>query len=648
MGRRSAADRVKAFHAQISSATKLRDEWSYEYRVRELEDYYLGHQRRHGGQDDIDAHGNEKLIINVCYPTLETKLPSLYYNRPVAIIEPKPTRGDDVLGHARERAKLREDTVNTFIGDKRTRFMSQTFSALKESFYAYGIIEVLYSADFIDNPNAGMPLQLADGTSVEQPAKMPNPKVDPAEIESLTLKHIPSNQFLVSVSGKHETTWNEWAGYFEWVPLEDVINNPNFKNTRGLKTSASIKGKYKGLEDANPDPGPDSDASKARCGMVKLWRIWCFRDHCKYVFIEGHGEKTDEGDDNREGKFLSEEPFEFFPLAALRHHEIMQSWYPMPPMFNWRHPQNEKNDVREMRRIHRQRFKRKYLVNSQIKDEEMEKFESGEDGASIKVNDPERDIVPLADAPLDSGVWRDDAVSDNDFREITSVGGDQRGVPASETATQAQIISANDALRDNFSRQRVADWLCDIIEIMLRTIQSKMALPMWIMRNVDPLGAGAQQEAEIVAAVWQQITVEDLGDLNFDVVINVDTLSPVTEDTKRDQWMQVLSLIANPAIAMLLVSSPLIARKTLGSFGIKSDREIQEIVTALQTLMLQQAAAAASAGAGTPAKGGGDSKQPSGTGDGSAGGPQGASAGAIPGAGDIAQGMMAQMSGGVN
>lgn len=621
MARKKTADRVKDLFAQIESANRLWDRWAQEYEVRHLEDYYLGHQRRaqDGDQGEVDLAGHKRYIINLCYPTLETKLPSLLYNRPKAVIEPRPTRGDDVSGHARERAKLREDTLGTFVDDPRTRFMEQTFTALKESHYAFGVVEVGYTMDYIDNPNAGKPMTLPDETTMLQPERIPNPEKDPADVESLFLKHIPASRFRVSVSSRFPTEWNDWVGYFEWVPLADVVSNPNYKGTAGLKNSSALKKEFQGPSDSNPNVGEDADAAKSRTSMVKLWKIWSLRARCKYVMIEGHD------------KFLQEQPFKTLPLAALRHHEIMESWYPLPPMFNWLMPQDEQNDIREARRVHRKRFKRRYAVSNNLNDDAKAAMESGEDGVMIPVASP-TDIVPIADAPLDSGVWRDDMTTKDDFMQITSVGGDQRGTASSETATQARIISENSSIRENFNRERVALWLCDIFRIMLRTIEEQMVLPMWIQRNVDPLGDDATGEAMQVALVYQQITAEQLGDLNFDIRVDVDTLSPATESQRREEWMAALSLITNPGIAMLLMASPFLMRKTLGFYNVKSERDLVEIQKGLMVALL------GAGGAGAP----GAPSQPSGHGNGAAGGPQGASPAPTPGAGDIKMQMMAQ------
>ena len=79
---------------------------------------------------------------------------------------------------------------------------------------------------------------------------------------------------------------------------------------------------------------------------------------------------------------------------------ITEGFYPIPVAFNWLSPQNEINETREMLRTHRRRFVRKFMILAgSVDDEEIEKFETGPDGALIKVN-RENAITPIQNADL--------------------------------------------------------------------------------------------------------------------------------------------------------------------------------------------------------------------------------------------------------
>lgn len=78
-------------------------------------------------------------------------------------------------------------------------------------------------------------------------------------------------------------------------------------------------------------------------------------------------------------------------------------------------------------------------------------------------------------------------------------------------------------------------------------------------------------------------------DLEFDIFIDLASMSPVTEDVQRNSWNQVLALLSNPNLVMIMAQSEIILRKTLSLYGIRAENEIQEIkkVCAAIVSMLQ-------------------------------------------------------------
>ena len=94
-----------------------------------------------------------------------------------------------------------------------------------------------------------------------------------------------------------------------------------------------------------------------------------------------------------------------------------------------------------------------------------------------------------------------------------------------------------------------------------------------------------------------------LGDFDMDVSVDVAGLSPVTQDSQRAQWMQLLALLSTPSILMLLGSSDLLLKKVISLYGIRQQSEVAEIqksVQALSTVLGQQAG---QQGAGQPGAG---------------------------------------------
>jgi hypothetical protein len=83
------------------------------------------------------------------------------------------------------------------------------------------------------------------------------------------------------------------------------------------------------------------------------------------------------------------------------------------------------------------------------------------------------------------------------------------------------------------------------------------------------------------------ITHQALGDFAFDVSVDVEALSPATEDLRRNQWLNFIGVMGTPGALPVLASETLL-KKTAAFFGIRSAREIAEIrQSVLQALTVQ-------------------------------------------------------------
>jgi hypothetical protein len=586
----SASHRVKRWFDRITTAEKGRDAWEKRFQPKKLQDYWEGFQW--GEMPDEDKLS--KYTINQVYGAIEAEKPSLMFQNPIIKMTPRPTKADDFGSTMLAQAQLCQDTVQTFIDDLRTDFQLQTTLALHESYFRFGVVEVGYSADFIDNPNAGKPVLKGDsndpmidrtGETVKQPEK-----VIKEGSESVYVKRIPAASFLVSISGKNRVTDNDWIGYSEWHYLEDLKRNPNYENLSDVKPTGIITEKLRGGETLSRE-----DMEK-RHGMTRIWKLWDLREKKRYVIAEGHT------------KFLLDgAPFTVFPFAVLKFHERLDEFYPLPPVFNWKGPQDELNETREMQRVHRRRFTRRYTYRTgSMEIGELEKLESGEDGVYAAHNGApgEQPLQPVPDAPLDGAIWNNLAAVKEDFTQVSGSPSESRGVPLASTATQANIINTRTQIRESSQRVAVSQWLARICRIMLETLREKMTLPFVIYKNVDLTSPAAEEEVLEVSMLWQAITADQLGEIDLDIVIDMASLSPITQDAQAQQWDQMLMRLSNPAIQALIAPNIFLLRRTLMINGIRNETEIRAFAESLQaTYLAQQMAAMAGSGSPTAGKG---------------------------------------------
>jgi hypothetical protein len=577
---------------RIIRADKRFKKWSERFECKHLDAYYEGEQWR--GVPEEQA--KQKYVINMVFATMETQLPSLLFSKPRCEVEARPDHQMTDRSKAAARATLIEQTLQTLIDDPKMFFKTETSLSLRDAYSRFGMVEVGYSAEWIDNPNAGKPIlddeskepmldpdtDPEDEVYLTQPAK----QLAPGTREMLYARRVPAWAFRAS-PGTNRLEMNDWVGWYSWERIADLKANPDYENTENLKSSASF---WAERDDDYESDEHDHERGSRR-GMCRVWRIWDLRERVRIVHAEGHT------------KFLQKRPFNFLPLAGIKFFERKDDYYPLPPIYNWMSPQDEINETREMQKVHRRRALRRYMREPKVSVTEIEKLESGEDMVVIEVPDlAHKPIQPVEDAPLDAQNWRELAETEKDLNTIAGVTGEDRNAPTSPTATQANIANTKTSIRESRARTQVADWLAEICRLLLLTARENMKLPFMVKQSVDPFTFANAKQTEEQAELWREIETEDIDDLDVDVKIDVASLSPVAEESARQSWMQVLTVLTSPQLAPFMYAvnpnapddpSP-IMRRTLMNFGVRSDQEIREFWRVGQQVLQQAAAAAAS------------------------------------------------------
>lgn len=98
-----------------------------------------------------------------------------------------------------------------------------------------------------------------------------------------------------------------------------------------------------------------------------------------------------------------------------------------------------------------------------------------------------------------------------------------------------------------------------------------------------PLGGG------MAAQQFQQVTPEQLqaadDGMQWDITVDVESLSPVTEEVHGNRLLQALNLIASPGVGQLLSMSPPLLKTVLNLMGIRNAADQNNIFQALQLKM---------------------------------------------------------------
>lgn len=624
---------------RIPAAEKAHKAWREKCRVDDCYGYWFGTQLT----QPLDKFGRRRAQINKIHPEVRNNIPSLYYYRPFARLSAAPEKADDPGSQIEQDTQLLQDTVNALIRDRQTQFRESTFIALKESHWAFGCVEVGYTADFVDAPNAdrpplkekkdtkvkgapkpetpplpdmGMPIpetgmapeagmhQMPDGTMMpdsEMPQPMAGTMPDMSapmdsdlaameeEIKQLQgelkserffVKHIPANHVLVSASDMPILENNDWIGYWEDIPLEDVKRSKAYKNTSTLKANTGQKDEK---ERTNEEEANEAEGATDK---IRLYKIWDLRSKVKLVFAEGHD------------KELMRKSYKRCGLNFLRFDVDPYHFYPRPILLSKLGPQDEYNDSREYLRLIRKGTKPRYTYDEDAIDaDQMKKLESDEIGTYVPRKPGTSNVIePVNQPSYSENAIQTLTLSDKEFADVGGVGGDAK-VAQTKTATQAKIAETKNQVQDSFDRLMVADWLGNICKELLCLAIENMSIDRVIATNSTPDNMYFMEIGQSIAQSFKRINSNILSDhaagVEWDVIIDLEALSPVSEEEKFQKWMQGLSLFGNPGMARLFSVSPELLKHTLTLLGIKSGRDVALIQEAMQAVVQMEAQLAA-------------------------------------------------------
>jgi hypothetical protein len=553
---------------RIEVANRLYKKWESQFACEVLEKYYEGKQWANPG-----TGSDRKYVINKIYETIQIKLDSFIPTFPRYLVFPRAGASDYDLETAAISAQLKQDVLNTIVSNENEVFSEEIGMAYKDSFFRFGVIEVGYAADWILNPNAPKPLLNTDTSKQTQKPKI---KKEPPELpvnERIYFKHIPARTFRIGGMDHKYLHRCGWCGYYEWVDKNDLLALRGLKNRSKLETIVGY-GETSSYSDNSDRPSGS---------YIKIWHIWDNKSKMRLVVVDSPCVTISEK------KFKRLNLFDFRPDKSL----ITNSFYPIPPVYHWISPQDEINETREQLKNHRRRFVRKFQVLlGSVDDEEIEKFETGPDGALITVK-RENAITPIQNAEL--GISLDKAIitSSDDLNQISGTSSEVRGVADRTTATQAMIINQRASVRENAERDHITKWLTKIGREILLIVRDKFTLGIWAQITSDNretfLG-----EIQTNLPSYQWVTSEDLND-NYDFRIDVDvtTLSAAIQEIEKRKFIEFNSIITQFPHILL---SPILVREAAYRVGYRNEKVIQE----MKKMALLQQYAAMSGGMANP------------------------------------------------
>lgn len=555
---------AKLWQSRIKRGDEHYEEWEKRFQVKILVDYYEGFHFNVANP----LHPDAPYVVNKVQTNVEAAKPSVLSRVPFHRVVPIPGLEDD-LSLLEQPIKLMQATLQTMVEKRSLHFLDHVSMAHHNSFFGPGLVEVGFSKRFVDNPNAGKPIMVADKDGGEQPKRdekgepvLEPPFLNEVAEEKLYFRSIPFETFRVNANSTGVLEENDWCGYYEIFTLKEVLQAFPKTDVRRYEVFSG--------ETIKQSVG-DLEPSALVGTRVKVWKIWDLSAR-KKVRICGQ-------------EYLGEEPFDFLPVVDLKYLPWRNFWWPVPPTYSWIGPQRGINYARTLlQRVVRQSIP-KYVGRKRGFDpDELERVLRSED-VEVAWTEEELDDIRTAVALLETPRMGLDfhrflAVLDDDFVESSGFAAEMRGLAESDTATQASILDARGQIREEGVRTRLSAALGRLGKATLLTIRDNFALPLVVRHNINP----ASPDAPIkLLEIFKTVEVlSDFPDIDFDVEVELASRNPASEQLKRISLNSLLQLLSNQVLAMVLANSPLLLRKTLEMHDMIAESEQLEVQRALQ------------------------------------------------------------------
>lgn len=542
------------WEARIPKALEYRAKWEELFECSNLERYYEGFQYKNVDRDD------PQYVINKVYETIQIKLDSFMSADFAYNVNPRPINSDFDLEGAAISAQLKEAVLNTLVADDNLHFSSEVKSTYRDSYFRFGVIEVGYAADWVINKNAAKPATNYDTEESPSGDKV-KIKSEPEELavnERVYFKHIPARDFIVGGIDHKYLHRCTFYGYKEWVHKSDLLALKGLMNQDEIEQALGSPDR----NDATTDPTELEHNSVD--DAVAIWHLWDNRTKTRVIVLD------------ESWITIWQVGFTRQSIFDYRHdlRAVSEGFYPVPPVFHWLSPQRELNEIREQMKNHRKRFVRQYqAIENTVEPEEIDKFESGEDGRII-ITKRENAIQPIQSADLNIVTDKMLATATDDLNKISGTSVINRGDSARTTATESTLIDQKANLRENAEKTRIGKWLSRIGREILLIVRDRFVFGLWVELTADSQET-LFAEVQANAKSYHHVTSEDLKDgYDFRIIVDPVYFSSVSREEAKQAFIEFISFVAQfPAVAM----SPKLIREAAYRIGYRNEAVIREM-----------------------------------------------------------------------
>jgi hypothetical protein len=458
--------------------------------------------------------GKGVMPVNLFFTMMRTMVPRIYFRNPtVSVMPAKP----GFLNLAFSRVLERVDNAML----RQMEYKAQMKRIVRDTIMKGTGIGKLGFGGFYSPSAENAPLPIGKkGDRVEYLAT--------AKANMPWFSRVATKNFIVA-TGTCDFDTNRWTCEEIRRPLEDVIDDPRFENTQGLRTAEIAH-----ITVAGGILRPVKD--------VKLYEVHDWKTGKTFVYAPDHS-KPDKVIFYDDDAFQNYGSSNYFPLVF---NDDDEDFWGVPDSQIIEPYQLELNEIRTQIMKHRRISLIKILVRTNGMDpEEAEKLVSEDVGAVAWIKGQgsidnivkvlQQSIIPRELFLAADAVMQDTretlGLGRNQFGEFNSRSGDT-------TATEASIVNQAMDIRVDEKRDAVADYTVRLVETM-----HGLLFDHWGTNEVvDVVGPGG-------LTVWVRLRPELLKAGRYTIRIDPDSSLPETKDRREQRALLLFrELKANPLI----------------------------------------------------------------------------------------------------
>lgn len=404
------------------------------------------------------ASDKARVSCNYTLNNIETKVNSVAFRYPQFFLKPKTREAQGIENIAKSAIQCEF---------KKARVMQELRSGWKDrEIYGTGIVYTgwLFTTEDGRRMEDGRQPILEEGPdSTPNPTDV-NPPVSYAEVrdDRFFIKRIRPSHFFVSPEAGRDIDCAEYCGYCEVRPLEEVKQDPRYRNTRQLKgTTKNLRSWFdKEMVQEYIEADPDSNRVPDDIKRVKLYHYYEKRRKIHVVM-------TDEHD-----KPLLEEKWTWehdrYPFRVRQNPGDDDCFWGVPSPLLTEHQQKELNEARSQLSDYRRRAVRKFQAPQGILNAKAKKALTSADALDIvehTSSDP-APIVPIECPSIQPEVFATEDQVARDMQTILGINQYQLGrAPTKRTPTaEVEAIQSQGQARSQYDQQEFESWCAEVAE----------------------------------------------------------------------------------------------------------------------------------------------------------------------------------------